>query len=43
MAAAGKQKEIPMGYLAHSTKPKITLYLNLRTFRESKNEFRFVT
>ena len=32
-----------MGYPVHSTKPKTTLYLNLRTFRESKNRFRFVT
>ena len=43
MAAAGKQKKIPMGYPTHSTKPKTTLYLNLRTLRESKNRFRFVT
>ena len=43
MAAAGKQKEIPMGYPAHSTKPKTTFCLNLRIFRESKCRFRFVT
>ena len=43
MAAAGKQKEIPMGYPAHPTKPKTTFFLNLRTLRESKNRFRFVT
>jgi len=43
MAAAGTQKEIPMGYPAHSTKPKTTLYLDLWTLRESKNRFRFVT
>ena len=43
MAAAGKQKEIPMGYPAHPTKPKTTFCLNIRTLRESKNRFRFVT
>jgi hypothetical protein len=41
MAAAGKQKEIPMGYPAHSTKPKTTFYLNLRTLYETKNESQF--
>ena len=34
-----KAKEIPMGYPAHSTKPKTTLYLNLRTLHESKTDF----
>ena len=37
------KKLIPFRYLGHSMKPKTTLYLNLRTFRESKNRFRFVT
>jgi len=37
------KKLISFHYLGHSTKPKTTLYLNLRTLRESKNRFRFVT
>ena len=43
MTAAGKQKEIPMGYPIHPTKPKTTFCLNLRILHESKNGFRFVT
>ena len=37
------KKLISFHYLGHSTKPKTTLYINLRTLRESKNRFRFVT
>ena len=38
MAAAGKQKEISMGYPAHSTEPKTTLYLNLRYSANQKTD-----
>ena len=37
------KKQISFRYLGHSTKPKTTFCLNLRTFRESKSRFRFVT
>lgn len=35
------KKRIPFRYLGHPTKPKTTLYLNLRTLRETKNESQF--